>query len=161
MSIQIEPVSKEDAPRLSAALQQLATELGDPWPLLSNASALAQALDPTQRSLWAMLATTGEETCGAVAFAPCFSTYRGGPGLFVSDLWVSEATRGQNLGPRLLAAAGRYARQQWGASFLKLSVYHDNPRAQTFYVRLGFETMEKESNLSLHQHFDKLLENTP
>lgn len=108
-----------------------------------------------------MLATAREETCGAVAFAPCFSTYRGGPGLFVSDLWVSEGMRGQNLGPRLLAAAGRYARQQWGAGFLKLSVYHDNPRAQTFYLRLGFETLDEESNLSLHQHFDKLLENTP
>ena len=160
MSIQIEPASREDAPRLSTALQQLATELGDPWPL-GNAAAIAQALDPAQRSLWAMLASSGELTCGAVAFAPYFSTYRGGPGLFVSDLWVSEAMRGQNLGPRLLAAAGRYARQQWGAGFLKLSVYHDNPRAQIFYIRLGFETMDEESNLSLHQHFDKLLENTP
>lgn len=159
MSIQIKPASLEDAPRLTTALQQLATELGDPWP--PGNAALAQALDPAQRSLWAMLATADEETCGAVAFAPCFSTYRGSPGLFVSDLWVSEGMRGQNLGQRLLAAAGRDARQRWGASFLKLSVYHDNPRAQIFYLRLGFETMDEESNLSLHQHFDKLLENTP
>ena len=160
MSIQIELASREDAPRLSAALRHLATELGDPWPS-GNTEALAQALDPNHRSLWAMLATAGEDTCGAVAFMPYFSTYRGYPGLFVSDLWVSEEIRGQSLGPRLLAAAGRYAQQQWGAQFLKLSVYHDNPRAKIFYLRLGFETMEEESNLSLHQHFDKLLENTP
>lgn len=160
MKIQFELASSEDASRLSAALQQLATELGDPWPS-GNAAALSQALDPAHRSLWAILATAGEEIRGAVAFTPYFSTFKGSPGLIVSDLWISAELRGQHQGPRLLAAAGRHARQQWGAEFLKLSVYDDNPRARAFYLRLGFEAAEEESNLSLHQHFNKLLENTP
>ena len=157
--MKIEQASREDAPRLSAALRQLATELGDPWPQ-GNTAALALALDPAHRSLWAVLASEGEHTYGVAAFTPYFSTYRGSPGLMVSDLWVSAEQRGRNLGPRLLAAAGRHARDQWGARFLKLSAYQDNPRAQAFYLRLGFEAMQDEINFNLHTHFDKLLENT-
>ena len=86
---------------------------------------------------------------GAVVFSPFFSTVRGGAGAYVSDLWVSEATRGSGLGRRLLAAARDAAGAEWGARFLKLAVYLDNPRARAFYIRLGFAPHDGEVYLTL------------
>jgi len=83
-------------------------------------------------------AEVGDEVQGVVAFSPQLSTYRGAIGVYISDLWVAEAARGQGLGRRLLAAVRDEAAGLWGPGYLRLTVYAHNPDARRLYDRLGF-----------------------
>ena len=76
---------------------------------------------------------------GAVLFSPVFSTIRGAPGLYVSDLWVSDEARGKGLGRGLLAAAADRAGGLWHADWMSLAVYHSSDASRRFYDRLGFK----------------------
>jgi ribosomal protein S18 acetylase RimI-like enzyme len=79
-----------------------------------------------------------------------FRPFGQGAGVYVSDLWVSEATRGKGLGRRLLRAVADDAGRS-GARFLKLVVYDDNPDARAFYDRLGFSASQGETILTLDE----------
>ena len=67
---------------------------------------------------------------------PSFSTWRGQPGIYVQDLYVEEAFRGQRIGEKLLRAVARRAKLK-GAGYLRLSVDTANKTAEAFYERLG------------------------
>ena len=67
---------------------------------------------------------------------PSFSTWRGQPGIYVQDLYVEEAFRGQRIGEKLLMAVARRAKLK-GAGYLRLSVDTANKTAEAFYERLG------------------------
>jgi GNAT superfamily N-acetyltransferase len=126
----------EDVPALHAGLSALSADLGDPW--LSTHDDLRDAGFGARPSFAAVLAEGPDGLMGCAIFSPIYSTMRAAPGLFVSDLWAAPAARGTGMGPRLLAAAAAHAGDLWGARWLKLSVHKTNPRARTFYDRLGF-----------------------
>ncbi|MFT6773595.1 MAG: ribosomal protein S18 acetylase RimI-like enzyme [Paracoccaceae bacterium] len=147
--IAIRPAVYADAAALTEALKLLAINLEDPW-RSSVEQVRAHGFGP-DRSFHACIAKAPgmEGLAGVAVFSPVFSTSRGTPGLYVSDLWAAAEARGNNLGRRLLAAAGAEARAQWGARWLKLSVHKDNPRARVFYDRLGFVSDDKFETLML------------
>ena len=72
-----------------------------------------------------------------------FSTHRGMPGVFVQDLYVAPAARGQGLARALLRATLRH--QDWGARFIALTVGHDNALARRFYATAGFVSRGSEA----------------
>jgi GNAT superfamily N-acetyltransferase len=75
---------------------------------------------------------------GAVGFAlylDDYSTFEGRAGIFVEDLFVTEAARRRGVGRMLLARLARIARERGGS--LHLIVLDWNP-AREFYHRLGF-----------------------
>lgn len=86
----------------------------------------------------AILAERGGEALGMVIFYPDYSTHRGEPGLYVQDIWVEEPARGLGLGKRLLAAAQRLGRSDWGSAYVTLGVDPGNARARAVYAKLGF-----------------------
>lgn len=53
------------------------------------------------------------------------------------SMWVSPAGRGKAVGDLLVEAVVQWGVEQ-GATSLRLSVMHDNPRAIAFYERAGF-----------------------
>lgn len=136
-----------DAARLNAALQALSADLGD-----THRASDADILDagfgamPAFRSLIALDSGT---VVGAALFSPLYSTTLGGAGAYVSDFWIEGTKRGTGLAPRLLAATRDEARTHWGARFLRLSVYADNPRAAAFYERIGFTARPGEVGMIL------------
>lgn len=132
----IRAAGPDDMDALVAAMRALAQHLGDPW--RSSAEDLRAAAFGPRPSFAAVLAEGDGGAVGAAMFSPVYSTMRGAPGLFVSDLWAAPEARGRGLGRRLLAAATGRAENLWGARWLKLAVHHDNPRARDFYDRLGF-----------------------
>ncbi|QCO55699.1 GNAT family N-acetyltransferase [Pseudorhodobacter turbinis] len=136
--MRIFPVTTADIPLLHEALTRLSQDLGDQH--LASLSALTAAA-PTWRALLAV----DHSPIGALLATPLFSTTRGGMGLYISDLWVSEEARGQGVGQRLLAAA----LQEWDPAFVKLSVYDANLRGQQFYERVGFSAQD-ETNMILN-----------
>lgn len=125
-----------DVPVLHAMLLALAqhdggSKVGAPDTLLRHGFA--------ERPLFrAILAERGNEALGMVLFYPDYSTHRGEPGLYVQDIWVEEAARGLGLGKRLLAAAQRLGRADWGSAYVTLGVDPQNAGARAVYAKLGF-----------------------
>ncbi len=146
----IRPATEDDLARLDAALRALSADLGDRH--RATAEGLRAAGFGASPAFRAMLALDGETTIGAAVFSPLYSTTRGFPGAYVSDLWVAAPARGTGLGARLLAAVRDEARALWGAGFLRLAVYEDNPRAVAFYERLGFAPRAGETSMILEGH---------
>ena len=126
----------EDTERLDRGLAALSAELGDAH--LLTRETLARLCFGAEPAAHALIAEDGTALLGVALYSPLVSTSRGGAGVFLADLWVSEDARGAGLGARLIGAVATRAAQRWGAIFLRLAVYHTNPRARAFYDRLGF-----------------------
>ncbi len=126
----------QDVDLLDTALRHLSDDLGDDH--VAGQQALRAALGGALPSAHAILALEGDVLRGAVLFSPVFSTVRGAPGLYVSDLWVSDDARGKGLGRGLLAAAADRAGHLWHADWMSLAVYHSSIASRQFYERLGF-----------------------
>ena len=83
----------------------------------------------------AILAFLDGEPAGAAIFHTRFSTWLGRPGLYLEDLFVTEAARGRGVGRRLLARLAAIAVERgWGR--IDFQVLDWNP-ARRFYERLG------------------------
>ncbi len=136
-----------DAGRLNAALRSLSDDLGDCHGA-SDADITRSGFgpDPAFRALLALREGT---VVGVAVFSPIYSTTRACAGAYVSDLWVAQSVRGLQLGPRLLAAVRDEAAARWGAGFIRLAVYADNPRAVAFYERMGFAARTGEVGMIL------------
>lgn len=145
--VTIRPVQEADLPLLDAALRALSGDLGDTH--RAGIEALRAGGFGPFPAFYAVLALRAQQALGAAVFSPVFSTVRGKTGLYVSDLWVSEAARGLGLGRRLLAAAAEHAGALWNAGYLRLDVYDGSAQAQEFYARLGLEPMAGQSTLAL------------
>ncbi|MBT9244077.1 GNAT family N-acetyltransferase [Gemmobacter fulvus] len=128
--------------RLNTGLRALSAEMGDTH-RATDALIEAACFGP-HVALYGLLAEVGDEVQGVVAFSPQLSTYRGAIGVYISDLWVAEAARGQGLGRRLLAAVRDEAARLWGPGYLRLTVYAHNPDARRLYDRLGFTDRASE-----------------
>lgn len=83
----------------------------------------------------AIVAFLDGEAAGTALFHSRFSTWLGRPGLYLEDLYVVEAARGQGVGRRLLARLAAIALERgWGR--IDFHVLDWNP-ARHFYERLG------------------------
>ena len=83
----------------------------------------------------AILAFLDGEPAGAALFHTRFSTWLGRPGLYLEDLYVTEAARGRGVGRRLMARLAAIAvERRWGR--IDFHVLEWNP-ARAFYHRLG------------------------
>jgi len=143
----IRQAAASDATHLNHALRQLSDDLGDEH--LASDEAVAQAGFGTSPSFSALLAEDQDMAVGVVMFSPVFSTIRGAPGVFVSDLWVSQSYRGQGIATRLLSNVCSISSQQWGAAFMRLNVYNENQVAISAYEKLGFKSENHETIMTL------------
>jgi ribosomal protein S18 acetylase RimI-like enzyme len=127
----------EDFKPLMTGLAGLARDLRDPFEATTDG--VMTALFGRERYAFALLALQGDTVKGVALCNPIYSTVAGRTTIYVSDLWVAEAARGQSLGRRLLQAAMTEGRRRWQAGSLRLLVYAENEGAQAFYRRLGFD----------------------
>lgn len=79
--------------------------------------------------------------CGFSLWFFNYSTWLGRPGVYLEDLFVTEARRGQGLGTQLLLDLAAIAVER-GAGRLDLNVLHWNP-ARRFYEKLGLTQMDE------------------
>jgi GNAT superfamily N-acetyltransferase len=83
----------------------------------------------------AILAFVGDQPAGMALFHRRFSTWAGRPCMYLEDLYVSEAARGQGVGRRLLTRLATITLERgWGR--IDFQVLDWNP-ARNFYSRLG------------------------
>lgn len=89
----------------------------------------------------AILAFLSAEPAGFALFHQRFSTWLGRPGMYLEDLYVSEAARGLGVGRRLIARLAAIATERgWGR--LDFQVLDWNP-ARNFYRRLGMVHLDE------------------
>ena len=141
--------SSEDAGAIAGMLQRLAADIGDGDIFRSDEAAIRRYGFGPSPLFHTMMAMEGDEPLGLALYFPGYSTTMAAPGLYVQDLWVADAARGAGLGVRLLRAAADHAAKAWGAAYLALTVYQDNPKAQAFYQGLGFELHQSENPMRL------------
>ena len=155
MCITIRLAELADAARLNAALQELSNDLDDTHRASNKDLELAGFGKSPCFS--ALLAESQNDLVGVAMFSPMYSTTRGAPGVFVSDLWVSKSQRGMGVARNLLAEVCESAADKWGAAFLRLNVYQDNQGAIAAYEKLGFDTDLHEAVMTLNPNeFDAL-----
>ena len=102
---------------------------------IEEADVLRDGFGP-RRCFECLLAEIAGETVGFALYLDEYSTFEGRSGMYVEDLFVTEAARGRGIGRMLLARLAAIARERGGTT-LSLIVLHWNP-AREFYHRLGF-----------------------
>lgn len=146
--IQIRKAMPVDVVAVSRALGQLSKDMGDQH-RATDADIARFCFGPAPVFQAIVAETTAGDVVGVAAYSPFFSTVYGAVGIYVSDLWVAEEARGRRLGQRLLAAVRAAGLKAWDARFIRLNVYHDNPRALAFYTRIGFTAASETQYLTL------------
>ena len=75
---------------------------------------------------------------GVCLWTMTYSSWRGCPGIYISDLYVLHPARGRKIGEKLLRGTLRES-LKLGARFVKMEVEVDNAAAARFYERLGLK----------------------
>lgn len=133
MSLTLRPMHAAEAEAVAAMVHGLAGHIGQGVVPRLTGEGLRAAADLID----VVVAEEQGHLLGACLGLMTFSTWRGMRGLYVVDLFVEPAARGQHVGERLLRlSARRFAAR--GAGFIKLEVDDVNTGAQRFYARLGF-----------------------
>lgn len=140
----IRPARPEDVDEIHLLVCELAEFEKLRHAVVSTPADFHEALFGDHPRLEALVAEAPEGESGGLAgtalFYPTFSTFTGKPGLWLEDVYVRPAFRGQGLGraflDRFLALARRRgcARAEW-------SVLDWNEHAIRFYETLGAEVM--------------------
>ena len=98
--------------------------------------------------LGCLLAEVDGVAAGVAVFFPAFSTWRAGWGLYLEDLFVRPAYRGQGIGLALFRAVAAEAVAR-GAERLEWVVLDWNELALGFYRSLGAEALDEWTKMRL------------
>lgn len=89
-----------------------------------------------------LLVFDGEAALGFALFFHNYSTFRGAPGLYLEDLFVSPEARGRGAGKALLRELARIALER-GCKRMEWAVLNWNQPAIDFYRSLGAGPMDE------------------
>jgi len=133
--IRVRFATAEDCPLLLRLIRELAVYERAPDAVVASEADLRRHGFGPDPQFEAILAFLDGEPAGAALFHLRFSTWLGRPGLYLEDLYVSEAARGFGVGRRLMARLAAIAVERgWGR--IDFQVLDWNP-ARSFYHRLG------------------------
>ena len=129
-----------DAPTLVALIQELAAFEQLSHLVSVTPQSLAQHLFGPQPAAQCVVFEQGTEIVAFALFFHNFSTFLGQPGLYLEDLYVRPAYRGQGIGRSLLVYLAGLARDR-GCGRFEWSVLDWNANAIAFYEKLGATVM--------------------
>ncbi len=135
--VTIRKATRGDAPAIHEMVVALARATGKLDLVTSAPDDIARDGFGERPAFDALIAFDGLHAVGLALYFPEYSTWRGRRGIYLQDLYVSEAARGAGVGRRLIEALAAEAGRQ-GAAYLRLAVDEANARAAAFYERLGF-----------------------
>lgn len=129
-----------DAPTLVALINELAAFEQLSHLVSVTPQSLAQHLFGPQPAARCVVFEQGTEIVAFALFFHNFSTFLGQPGLYLEDLYVRPAYRGQGIGRSLLVHLAGLARDR-GCGRFEWSVLDWNANAIAFYEKLGATVM--------------------
>lgn len=144
--IEIRPATPDDVPAMVAMVHELAAYERAPEQCHLTADQLRTALFADSPAVYAHVATgrigdAAPEPLGFALWFLNFSTWEGGHGIYLEDLYVRPTARGTGLGRRLLATLAAICVER-GYRRLEWWVLHWNP-ARDFYHAIGATPMEE------------------
>lgn len=154
MSFAIRPAEPRDVPTIVGLIRELA----EYERLLHEAQAtpddLHTALFGSRPAAEALVADTAGSLVGFALFFASFSTFVGKPGIYLEDIYVQPAHRGQGIGKALLRRIASLVVER-GYGRLEWSVLDWNEPALAFYRSLGSTPM---SDWTVHRLTGEALE---
>lgn len=142
-----------------ALLLTLIKELAEYERLSHKVSATPESLEKWLMSphaiAKAVLAEIDGQAVGYAVFFPYFSTFRGGPGMYLEDIYVRPAVRGRGVGEAMLRHVARAA-ADLDCDRLEWVVLDWNKPAIDFYERLG-ATADAKEWITYSLYGDKLI----
>ena len=139
----IRPAAVSDAETLHALVQALSATTDSALQVTSVPDNFREHGFGESRSFEALLAEKNGEPVGLCLFFHTFSSWRGEPGVYIQDLYVSDDVRGTGLGRKLLAETVRLTAKN-GATHMTLCVDSDNTSAAAFYAAVGIKYRDDE-----------------
>lgn len=136
MTLLIRPALPADAGLVLRFIRELAEYEREPLAVEATEQGLREQLQSSDPPFECLLAELDGRACGFALFFQSYSTWRGRPGLYLEDLFVSEPLRGRGVGRALLAAVARTAVER-GCARLEWAVLDWNQPAIDFYRALG------------------------
>ena len=136
MPLRIRSAVADDVPLILSFIRDLAEYEKLPHEVVATEELLRQALFGPRPFAEVIIATLGDEPVGFALFFHNFSTFLGLPGIYLEDLFVRPAARGQGVGRQLLVHLARLARER-GCGRLEWAVLDWNEPAMKFYRGLG------------------------
>ena len=137
MSIDIRPATPDDITHILRFVEELAAfEKAPPGAVKATPERLQDALFGERPVAEALIAEYGGEPAAFALFFHNFSTWEGRKGLYLEDLYVSEARRGHGIGTALLARLAEIAVERDCARF-EWVVLDWNEPAIRVYEHLG------------------------
>jgi GNAT superfamily N-acetyltransferase len=138
----IRSARKEDVALLLELFGELAKYEHLEHELKATEGQLREALFGERPAAEALLAERDGEALGYALFFPTFSSFLASTGVWLEDLFVRPANRGEGVGKALLSAVAASTRER-GGERLEWAALDWNELALGFYRRIGAETMNE------------------
>lgn len=118
---------------------------------------LREAIFGADKFVNCLIAESENSIVGYAFFFPIFKSFRGERSMFLEDLYISPAMRGQGLGLKMLAEVARNAKLQ-NCVRMDWQALKWNSAAIEFYKNLGAETDDENFDFRLRgAAFEKLI----
>jgi GNAT superfamily N-acetyltransferase len=127
---------RADVPEILRLIRALADYEKLSHEVVATESALAQTLFGAKPAAEVLLAEQDGRAVGFALFFQNYSTFLGKPGIYLEDLFVEPAQRGQGTGKQLLGALAKIAVER-GCGRFEWAVLDWNTPAIGFYEKLG------------------------
>ncbi len=137
---QIRSAAPADVPAIFGLIRELAEYERLLDQVVADEAGLCRALFGNRPYVEALVATVETETVGFALFFHNFSTFLGKPGMYLEDLYVRPAFRGQGLGKALLTRVAQIAVER-DCGRMEWSVLDWNEPSIRFYESLGAKPM--------------------
>jgi GNAT superfamily N-acetyltransferase len=144
----VRPVEPSDVPAVVGLVYELAEyERAGPECTLTAAQLTAALFGP-QPALFGHVAVVESEVVGCALWFLNFSTWTGGHGIYLEDLYVEPAYRGKGLGYALVRELARECARR-GFTRLEWAVLDWNEPALQFYRSIGAKAQQEWTTFRL------------
>ena len=141
-TVSIRPATPSDTALILRFIRELAVYEKLEHAVVATEQDIERALFGEQPHAEVVIAEEGDQPAGFALYFQTFSTFRGRPGLYLEDLYVTPASRGKGYGRALLAHLAQIAVARGCARF-EWSVLDWNEPAIGFYKSLGAVPMDE------------------
>ncbi len=138
----IRQAQPEDAETIVRFIRELAEYEREPDAVQATAQSIRTQMQQSPPPFECLIAHVGDDPVGFALYFHNYSTWRGQPGMYLEDLYVTPASRGHGIGEALLQRLASLAVER-GCGRLEWAVLNWNEPAIRFYRHLGAQSLSE------------------